>query len=94
MQVRTDAYRQALLENPSLLKNAVVMDVGCGTGILRLEHYYALSCLVLYLDQIECVQTPCGFTMNDLMMKILEEFCGYLDQIHVSKECDIYSKAS
>lgn len=35
MQVRTDAYREALLENPSLLRNAVVMDVGCGTGILR-----------------------------------------------------------
>ncbi|KAK4483568.1 hypothetical protein RD792_010767 [Penstemon davidsonii] len=35
-KVRTDAYRQALLENPSLLKSAVVMDVGCGTGILSL----------------------------------------------------------
>lgn len=30
-----DAYRQAILKNPSLLKSAVVMDVGCGTGILR-----------------------------------------------------------
>lgn len=39
VQVRTEAYRQALLENPSLLKRAVVMDVGCGTGILRLGHY-------------------------------------------------------
>ncbi|KAL8555242.1 hypothetical protein ACS0TY_003159 [Phlomoides rotata] len=35
-KVRTDAYRQAILENPSLLRNAVVMDVGCGTGILSL----------------------------------------------------------
>jgi len=30
-----DAYGQAILKNPSLLKGAVVMDVGCGTGILR-----------------------------------------------------------
>lgn len=45
MQVRTDAYRQAILENPSLLRNAVVMDVGCGTGILRWENYFIL-CLV------------------------------------------------
>lgn len=44
MQVRTDAYRQAILENPSLLKGAVVMDVGCGTGILRLEEF--CSCLL------------------------------------------------
>lgn len=35
MQVRTDAYRDAIVANPTLLKNAVVMDVGCGTGILR-----------------------------------------------------------
>ncbi|KAL2478205.1 putative protein arginine N-methyltransferase 3 [Forsythia ovata] len=35
-KVRTDAYRQAILENPSLLRGAVVMDVGCGTGILSL----------------------------------------------------------
>lgn len=37
MQVRTDAYQQAILENPSLLRGAIVMDVGCGTGILRYE---------------------------------------------------------
>ncbi|XP_071716065.1 probable protein arginine N-methyltransferase 3 [Rutidosis leptorrhynchoides] len=35
-KVRTDAYRQAIVDNPPLLKNAVVMDVGCGTGILSL----------------------------------------------------------
>lgn len=34
--VRTDAYRQAILDNPSLLNGAVVLDVGCGTGILSL----------------------------------------------------------
>ena len=35
VQVRTDAYQDAIVGNPTLLKNAVVMDVGCGTGILR-----------------------------------------------------------
>ncbi|OMO87256.1 Protein arginine N-methyltransferase [Corchorus olitorius] len=35
-KIRTDSYRQALLKNPSLLNGAVVMDVGCGTGILSL----------------------------------------------------------
>ncbi|KAJ4825985.1 hypothetical protein Tsubulata_051458, partial [Turnera subulata] len=34
--IRMDAYRQAILQNPSLLTGAVVMDVGCGTGILSL----------------------------------------------------------
>eukprot|EP00271_Cylindrocystis_brebissonii_P015911 TRINITY_DN3898_c0_g1_i1.p1 TRINITY_DN3898_c0_g1~~TRINITY_DN3898_c0_g1_i1.p1 ORF type:complete len:980 (+),score=246.88 TRINITY_DN3898_c0_g1_i1:92-2941(+) len=35
-KVRTGTYRAALVDNPSLLKDAVVMDVGCGTGILSL----------------------------------------------------------
>ncbi|KAL6989722.1 Protein arginine N-methyltransferase 3 [Sarracenia purpurea var. burkii] len=35
-KVRTDAYRQAILNNPSVLRGAAVLDVGCGTGILSL----------------------------------------------------------
>ncbi|XP_057499523.1 LOW QUALITY PROTEIN: probable protein arginine N-methyltransferase 3 [Actinidia eriantha] len=35
-KIRTDAYRQAILNNPSLLSGAAVLDVGCGTGILSL----------------------------------------------------------
>ncbi|OAY77460.1 putative protein arginine N-methyltransferase 3 [Ananas comosus] len=35
-KVRTDAYRSALINNPSLLNQATVLDVGCGTGILSL----------------------------------------------------------
>ncbi|KAL0743849.1 hypothetical protein Bca4012_085362 [Brassica carinata] len=35
-KVRTEAYRDALLKNPTLLSGSVVMDVGCGTGILSL----------------------------------------------------------
>ncbi|KAJ9463079.1 putative protein arginine N-methyltransferase 3 [Diplonema papillatum] len=33
---RTATYRSALCENPSLMSNAVVIDVGCGTGILSM----------------------------------------------------------
>ena len=36
LQVRTEAYRRALELNPSLLKGARLLDVGCGTGILSL----------------------------------------------------------
>ncbi|CAI8595971.1 unnamed protein product [Vicia faba] len=35
-KARMDAYGQAISKNPSLLNGAVVMDVGCGTGILSL----------------------------------------------------------
>ena len=36
LQVRTEAYRDALQQNPALVKGASVLDVGCGTGILSM----------------------------------------------------------
>ena len=35
-QPRTEAYRQALESNPSLIAGKTVVDVGCGTGILSM----------------------------------------------------------
>lgn len=32
--VRTDTYKDSILRNPHLFKDKIVMDVGCGTGIL------------------------------------------------------------
>lgn len=33
---RTATYRKAILNNKAYFKNKVVMDVGCGTGILSI----------------------------------------------------------
>jgi hypothetical protein len=35
-RTRTGAYRDFLSSNPALIKDKVVLDVGCGTGILCL----------------------------------------------------------
>lgn len=35
-EIRTNTYRDAILQNKHLFKNKVVLDVGCGTGILSL----------------------------------------------------------
>lgn len=34
--IRTEAYRDFILSNPTLFKGATVLDVGCGTGILSM----------------------------------------------------------
>ncbi|OCF35227.1 protein arginine N-methyltransferase 3 [Kwoniella heveanensis BCC8398] len=48
--VRTVSYARFILSNPNVFKNAVVMDVGCGTGILSMlaakagaKHVYAIE---------------------------------------------------
>ncbi|XWS08261.1 hypothetical protein CRYUN_Cryun41cG0064800 [Craigia yunnanensis] len=56
-KVRTDAYRQALLKNPSLLNGAVVMDVGCGTGILSLFAAQAGAPRVISIEASEKMAT-------------------------------------
>ncbi|CAN6703429.1 unnamed protein product [Malus baccata var. baccata] len=52
-KVRMDAYGQAILKNPSLLKSAVVMDVGCGTGILSLFAAQAGASKVIAIEASE-----------------------------------------
>ena len=49
-KARTSAYKEAIMRNSKLFKNAVVLDVGCGTGILSIfaaqagaKHVYAVE---------------------------------------------------
>lgn len=49
-KVRTEAYRDAILNNPSLLHGAAVLDVGCGTGILSLFAAQAGASSVIAVD--------------------------------------------
>jgi len=35
--VRTRSYRDAIYQNKHLFKDKVVLDVGCGTGILSMS---------------------------------------------------------
>lgn len=49
-KVRTDAYRDALLGNPSLVNGATLLDVGCGTGILSLFAAKAGASKVVAVD--------------------------------------------
>lgn len=49
-KVRTEAYRDAILDNSSLLRNAAVLDVGCGTGILSLFAAQAGASSVIAVD--------------------------------------------
>ena len=35
-EVRTKSYRDAIYQNKHLFKDKVVLDVGCGTGILSM----------------------------------------------------------
>lgn len=49
-KVRTEAYQTALESNPSLIKGATVLDLGCGTGVLSLFAARAGAARVVAVD--------------------------------------------
>lgn len=63
-EIRTSTYRKAIEWNPHLFKDKVVMDVGCGTGILSLFAAKAGAKCVIAIDCSNIV---------DSAKKIIEE---------------------
>eukprot|EP01123_Difflugia_compressa_P011411 TRINITY_DN453_c3_g1_i1.p1 TRINITY_DN453_c3_g1~~TRINITY_DN453_c3_g1_i1.p1 ORF type:complete len:451 (-),score=91.20 TRINITY_DN453_c3_g1_i1:6-1271(-) len=55
--VRTDAYRDFILGNPDLFHDKVVLDVGCGTGILSMFAAKAGARLVIAVDNSDIIHT-------------------------------------
>ena len=50
-EVRTETYRTFIEENPDVFKDKVVLDVGCGTGILSMFAARAGAKRVFGVDQ-------------------------------------------
>lgn len=53
--MRTSSYREAILQNANLFKDALVMDVGCGTAILSMFSSQAGAKKVIAIDQSEII---------------------------------------
>ena len=48
---RTFGYMNAIKQNPELIRDKIVLDIGCGTGVLSIfaaqagaKHVYAIEC--------------------------------------------------
>ena len=53
--VRTDAYRDFMYGNKSLFKGKIVLDVGCGTGILSMFCAKAGAARVIAVDNSDII---------------------------------------
>jgi protein arginine N-methyltransferase 3 len=54
--VRTDAYRDFIYDNKGLFKDKIVLDVGCGTGILSMFCAKAGAKMVIAVDNSNIVE--------------------------------------
>eukprot|EP01138_Halocafeteria_seosinensis_P005747 gb/GECG01005875.1/.p1 GENE.gb/GECG01005875.1/~~gb/GECG01005875.1/.p1 ORF type:complete len:350 (+),score=54.94 gb/GECG01005875.1/:1-1050(+) len=73
-QIRTKSYMNAIIKNPHLFKDKVVLDVGCGTGILSMFARQAGAKFVIGVDCSSIVQqakeivTANGFTEDEITL--------------------------
>jgi len=74
-EVRTKTYQMAILNNSHLFKDKVVLDVGCGTGILSMfaaqagaKHVYAVDCSSI-IDQATKIVEKNGFQTKITLLK-------------------------
>ncbi|SPO37091.1 probable HMT1 - hnRNP arginine N-methyltransferase [Pseudozyma flocculosa] len=74
-EVRTLSYRNAIIQNPHLFKDKVVLDVGCGTGILCMFAAKAGAKKVIGVDMSNIIDQA----------KVIVETNGFADVITLVK---------
>jgi protein arginine N-methyltransferase 3 len=70
-KIRTDAYRDFIYDNKSIFQGKIVLDVGCGTGILSMFCAKAGAKLVLAVDNSDIINKAReNVFRNDLQDKV------------------------
>ena len=62
-KVRTESYMNAMIQNPQLFQDKIVLDIGCGTGILSIfasragaRHVYGIDAADIAIQAQQIVQ--------------------------------------
>lgn len=80
-EVRTGTYKQAILGNPHLFKDKIVLDVGCGTGILSLFCAQAGAKHVYAVDNSDIVDFAKDIIRKNGMEKSVTVIRGKMEEI-------------
>ncbi|XP_072969466.1 probable protein arginine N-methyltransferase 6.1 [Typha angustifolia] len=87
--VRTDTYRAAIMRHQNFIAGKVVMDVGCGTGILAIfcaqagaRRVYAIEASDIAIQANEIVKE------NDLSDRVIV-FHGRVEDVEIDEKVDV-----
>eukprot|EP00252_Welwitschia_mirabilis_P014144 TRINITY_DN3118_c0_g1_i1.p1 TRINITY_DN3118_c0_g1~~TRINITY_DN3118_c0_g1_i1.p1 ORF type:complete len:402 (-),score=66.55 TRINITY_DN3118_c0_g1_i1:416-1621(-) len=87
-RVRTDTYRTAILQHRDVIQGKVVVDVGCGTGILSIFCALAGARKVYAIDASDiAVQAAEVVKANNLADKITV-LHGRVEEVEIDEEVD------
>ncbi|RCI14474.1 hypothetical protein L249_5971 [Ophiocordyceps polyrhachis-furcata BCC 54312] len=80
-EVRTDAYRDFIYANKHLFVGKVILDIGCGTGILSMLCAKAGAARVLAVDKSDIVDKARENVFNNGMSKVIKCLRGAIEDI-------------
>ena len=85
-RVRTESYRNALVKNPDTLKDAKVLDIGCGTGILSMFAAQAGASKVVGVDCSDIIYQAMDIVRENKLTDKVELIKGRLEETKLPVE--------
>ncbi|NWZ52602.1 ANM3 methyltransferase, partial [Haliaeetus albicilla] len=85
-KVRTESYRDFMYQNPHIFKDKVVLDVGCGTGILSMFAAKAGAKKVIGVDQSEIVYQAMDIIRLNKLENIITLVKGRIEEVDLPVE--------
>eukprot|EP01110_Echinostelium_bisporum_P011181 TRINITY_DN4901_c0_g1_i1.p1 TRINITY_DN4901_c0_g1~~TRINITY_DN4901_c0_g1_i1.p1 ORF type:complete len:341 (-),score=123.97 TRINITY_DN4901_c0_g1_i1:26-1048(-) len=79
--VRTRSYRDSIVNNPHLFKDKVVLDVGCGTGILSMFAAQAGAKMVIGIDCSEIIHSARQIVKDNKLDHIVTLIKGKVEEV-------------
>ena len=81
LQVRTRAYMNSIISNPHLFKDKVVLDVGCGTGILSMFAARAGAKRVIGVDYSGIIEQATAIVKANKLDHIVTLIRGKMEEV-------------
>merc|ERR1712093_364222 len=82
-EVRTLTYRKSMYDNKSLFKDKVVLDVGCGTGILSMFCAKAGARLVIAVDNSDIIDKARENVYHNNLQDTVKCLRGKIEEVTV-----------
>lgn len=88
-KVRTESYRDAILKNSDAFKDKVILDLGCGTGILSMFCATAGAKKVYALDQSEVIYHAMDIIRENNFQNVIKTVKGRLENTKLEEKVDV-----
>ncbi|KAM9460561.1 protein arginine N-methyltransferase 3 isoform 1-T1 [Clarias gariepinus] len=85
-KVRTESYRDFMYGNPDLFKDKVVLDVGCGTGILSMFAARSGAKKVIGVDQSEIIYHAMDIVRANHLEDTITLIKGRIEEVELPVE--------